>query len=100
MNNSITLLDGKYTFTINDQLQVVVLRYSGPWREFNVGDKAMWALVTHAIELEAENAKLKKELKQTDEDYVRYGWKNREKQVLEENEKLKSLYTWKRWEVE
>ncbi len=51
MANSIKLLDGKYTFVINDQLQVEILRYGEPWRQFEVGDKAMWTLVTHAIEL-------------------------------------------------
>jgi hypothetical protein len=61
--NSITLLDGKYTFVINDQLQVEILRYGEPWRQFEVGDKAMWTLVTHAIELEAENWKLKEALR-------------------------------------
>jgi hypothetical protein len=62
--NSITLLDGKYTFVINEEYQVEILRYGDPWREFPLGDNAVYALVAHAIELEAENAKLKKELKQ------------------------------------
>jgi hypothetical protein len=62
MNNSISLLDGKYTFIINDQLQVVVLRYGEPWRQFEVGDKAMYSLVTYAIELEEELAKKNREI--------------------------------------
>lgn len=64
MTNSIKLLDGKYTFVITDKYQVEILRYGDPWREFGVGDKAMYALVVHAIELEAENAKLKQALQE------------------------------------
>jgi hypothetical protein len=62
MTTSISLLDGKYTFIINDQLQVVVLRYGEPWRQFEVGDKAMYSLVTYAIELEEELAKKNREI--------------------------------------
>jgi hypothetical protein len=58
----VSLLDGKYTFIINEQLQVVVLRYGEPWRQFEVGDKAMYSLVTHAIELEEELIKKNREI--------------------------------------
>lgn len=75
MTNSIELLEGKYTFIITPEYQIHVRRYGEPWREFNVGDKAMYTLVAHAIELEAENAKLKQALDEIHNEAARYSWK-------------------------
>ncbi len=58
MVNSITLLDGKYTFVINEKYQVEILRHGDPWREFEVGDNAVFILVAHAIELEKRTVEL------------------------------------------
>ena len=46
------VIDNKYTFVITDEYQVKILRYGEPWREFEVGDNAVYALVARAIELE------------------------------------------------
>ena len=60
--SELNLLDGKYTVIINELLQVVVLRYGEPWRQFEIGDNAMYALVARAIDLEEELVKKNREI--------------------------------------
>jgi hypothetical protein len=61
MKKSISLNNDKYRFVISDSHQVLILRYGEDWREFDVGDKAMFELVEHTLELEKENSMLKAE---------------------------------------
>jgi hypothetical protein len=48
--NELILEDGKYRFYI-ENYTVKCDRYGEPWRDF-VGDKAIYALLTHAIDLQ------------------------------------------------
>ena len=61
--NEIILEDGKYRFYIEDNT-VKCDRYGKPWRDLT-GDKAIYALLTHAIELQQRIDTFANSVKQT-----------------------------------
>jgi hypothetical protein len=51
--------DGKYTVVFDyDGSPIRCLRHGEPWREFEVGDKALFCLLHHVAELEKRLGKL------------------------------------------
>lgn len=64
MIEEVSVEDGKYTFQYNTETcELTCLRNKLPWREFPIGDKAMYALFYEAREAKFKVVELEKELK-------------------------------------
>lgn len=63
MIEEVSVEDGKYTFQYNTKTsELTCLRHGQPWREFPIGDKAMYALLYEAREAKLKVAELESKM--------------------------------------
>lgn len=80
MIEEVSVENGKYTFQYNTETcELTCLRNKKPWREFEIGDKAMYSLFYEAreaklkiAELEKRNEKLEIKIIELEERYADY----------------------------